>query len=183
MLDWEYHRWYEDHPHLRYGKDSGPLDVCGQERGKTPETKYKDEEAFFTPSGFQIWSSHQEQTQETESKPSDQSTSAEIQATFISTQPTTGNASRLWGLARRNSIQAKEHHTDEELRSLTLEALSVAYPFPIGARTYTDGSAEEATKMAEVESSLSSPTADPSGSLWLQSSSQQTTELKPVQCS
>ena len=25
-------------------------------------------------------------------------------------------------------IQAKEHHTDEELRSLTLEALSVAYP-------------------------------------------------------
>ena len=25
-------------------------------------------------------------------------------------------------------IQAKDHHTDEELRSLTLEALSVAYP-------------------------------------------------------
>ena len=41
-------------------------------------------------------------------------------------------------------IQAKERHTDEELRSLTLEALSVAYPSTTWARAYTDGSAEEA---------------------------------------
>ena len=41
-------------------------------------------------------------------------------------------------------IQAKDHHTDEELRSLTLEALSVAYPSTTWARAYTDGSAEEA---------------------------------------
>ena len=43
-------------------------------------------------------------------------------------------------------IQAKDHHTDEELRSLTLEALSVAYPSTNWARAYTDGSAEEAAK-------------------------------------
>ena len=55
-------------------------------------------------------------------------------------------------------IQAKNHHTDEELRSLTLEALSVAYPSTTWARAYTDGSAEEAAKMAEVEFSSNSPT-------------------------
>ena len=43
-------------------------------------------------------------------------------------------------------IQAKDHHTDEELRSLTPEALSVAYPSITWARAYTDGSAEEAAK-------------------------------------
>ena len=43
-------------------------------------------------------------------------------------------------------IQAKDHHTDEELRSLTLEALSVACPSTTWARAYTDGSAEEAAK-------------------------------------
>ena len=43
-------------------------------------------------------------------------------------------------------IQAKDHHTDEELRSLTLEALSVAYLSTTWARAYTDGSAEEAAK-------------------------------------
>ena len=43
-------------------------------------------------------------------------------------------------------IQAKEHHTDEELRSLTLEALGVAYPSTTWARAYTDGSAKEAAK-------------------------------------
>ena len=43
-------------------------------------------------------------------------------------------------------IQAKDHHTDEELRSLTLEALSVAYPSTTWVRAYTDGSAEEAAK-------------------------------------
>ena len=84
-------------------------------------------------------------------------------------------------------IQAKEHHTDEELRSLTLEALSVAYPSTTSARAYTGGSAEGAAKKkkkkAEVEFSSSYPTADPSGSLWLQGSSQQTTELKPTPCS
>ena len=64
-----------------------------------------------------------------------------------------------------SGIQAKGHHRDEELRSLTLEALSVAYPSTTWARTYTDGSAEEAAKMAEVEFSLSSLMADPSGSL------------------
>ena len=45
-------------------------------------------------------------------------------------------------------IQAKDHHTDEELRSLTLEALSVAYPSTTWARAYTDGSAEEAAEEA-----------------------------------
>ena len=34
-------------------------------------------------------------------------------------------------------IQAKDHLTDEELRSLTLEALSVAYPSTTWARAYT----------------------------------------------
>ena len=43
-------------------------------------------------------------------------------------------------------IQAKDHHTVEELRSLTLEALSVASPSTTWARAYTDGSAEEAAK-------------------------------------
>ena len=36
--------------------------------------------------------------------------------------------------------------------------------------------------MAEVELLSSSPVADPSGSLWFQGSSQQTTELKPTSC-
>ena len=68
-------------------------------------------------------------------------------------------------------IQAKEHSTDEELRSLALEALSVAYPSATWARVYTDGSAEEAApppppplpkkKKAEVEFLFSSPTPDP----------------------
>ena len=80
-------------------------------------------------------------------------------------------------------IQAKEDHTDEELKSLTLEALSVAYPSKTRERACTDGSAEEATKKAEMEFSESSPTVDPSGSLWLQGNSQQTTELKPTPCS
>ena len=43
-------------------------------------------------------------------------------------------------------IQAKDHHTDEELRPLTLEALSVAYPSTTWARACTDGSAEDAVK-------------------------------------
>ena len=43
-------------------------------------------------------------------------------------------------------IQAKDHHTDEELRSLILEALSVAYPSATWTRAYTDGSAEEAAR-------------------------------------
>ena len=43
-------------------------------------------------------------------------------------------------------IQAKDHHTDEELRSLTLETHSVAYPSITLAKAYTDGSAEEAAK-------------------------------------
>ena len=43
-------------------------------------------------------------------------------------------------------IQTKDHHTVEELRSLILEALSVAYPSTTWARAYTDGSAEEAAK-------------------------------------
>ena len=43
-------------------------------------------------------------------------------------------------------IQAKEHHMDEELRSLTPEALSVSYPSTTQARAYTDASEEEATK-------------------------------------
>ena len=46
-------------------------------------------------------------------------------------------------------IQAKEHHTDKELRSLTLEALCVAYPSTTWARAYTDGAAEEAAKNGE----------------------------------
>ena len=36
-------------------------------------------------------------------------------------------------------IQAKEHHTYEELRSLTLKALCVACPSTTWARAYTDG--------------------------------------------
>ena len=43
-------------------------------------------------------------------------------------------------------IQAKVHHTDEELRTLTLEALSVACPSTTCARAYTDGSAEDSAK-------------------------------------
>ena len=35
-------------------------------------------------------------------------------------------------------IHAKEHHTYEELRSLTMEALSVAYPSTSWARAYTE---------------------------------------------
>ena len=81
------------------------------------------------------------------------------------------------------SILAKEHRTDEELRSLTLEAFSVAYPSTTWARAYTDGSAEEAEKMSEVEFSSNSPMADQPRSLGLHGNSQQTTELKPTSCS
>ena len=35
---------------------------------------------------------------------------------------------------------------DEDLKSLTLEALGAAYPSTTWAKTYTDGSAEEAAK-------------------------------------
>ena len=63
-------------------------------------------------------------------------------------------------------MQAKEHHTDEELRSLTMESLSIAYPSTTWARAYTDGSVEEAAKkMAE---------ADPSGSLCMATGQQST---------
>ena len=43
-------------------------------------------------------------------------------------------------------IQANEHHTDEELRSLTLEAFYVAYPSTSSSRAYIDRSAEEGAK-------------------------------------
>ena len=46
-------------------------------------------------------------------------------------------------------IQAKEDHTDEVLRSLILEALSVAYTSITWTRAYTDESAEEAAKNGE----------------------------------
>ena len=62
-------------------------------------------------------------------------------------------------------IQAKNHHTDEELRSLTLEALSVAYPSTTWARLTQMGQQKRQQKMAGVEFSLSSLMADPSGSL------------------
>ena len=65
------------------------------------------------------------------------------------------------------------------------EALSIACPCDTWTRAYTDGSAEEAAKKWRRGRgcSLSSPTADPPGSLWLQGSSQQTTELKSMPCS
>ena len=44
-------------------------------------------------------------------------------------------------------------------------AFSVAYPSTTWAGAYTDESAEEQQKMGEVEFSLNSPMADPSGSL------------------
>ena len=61
------------------------------------------------PITLQVWSSHQKQTQETESKPPVQSASAETQDPLISMQPTTGNASKLWGLASRNSNHHPRH--------------------------------------------------------------------------
>ena len=78
-------------------------------------------------------------------------------------------------------IRAKECHTDKELKVLTRETLSVtvSYPSATWDRAYTDGSADDAMnwwKMAEVEFSSSSVTTQ-LGSLWLQGSSQQTTEL------
>ena len=76
------------------------------------------------------------------------------------------------------SIQAKEHPTDEELSSLSLDALSVACPSTTGQELTQMGQQKRQQKMADVEFSLSSPTAAPSGSLWLQCSSQQSTELK-----
>ena len=69
-------------------------------------------------------------------------------------------------------IQTKDHHTDEELRSLTPEALSVAYPSTTWARAYTDGSAEEAAKNSGGGVFIKLPDG----------SSQQTTELKPTPC-
>ena len=69
-----------------------------------------------------------------------------------------------------SGIQAKEQHTDEELRSLTLEALIVAYFSITWARAYTDGSAKEAAKTGEADFFYQAPPplprmADPSGSL------------------
>ena len=64
-------------------------------------------------------------------------------------------ASSAWSSAARTNVhqltkaQAKEHHTDEELRSLTLEALCVAYPSSTWARADTDGPADEAAKNGE----------------------------------
>ena len=71
--------------------------------------KWKDEEASFTPFTFQIWSSHQEQTQEKQSKSPGQSASVERPAPLNSTQPNNGNASRLWGLTNRNSNHHPRH--------------------------------------------------------------------------
>ena len=64
-----------------------------------------------------------------------------------------------------SGIQAKDHHTDEELRSLTLEALSVAYPSTTWEELTQMGQQRRQQQMAEVEFSLSSLMADPSGSL------------------
>ena len=54
---------------------------------------------------------------------------------------------------------------------------------PPGQELTQMGKQKKQQKMAEVEFSSSSPMADSSGSLWLQGSSQQTTELKPMPCS
>ncbi|XP_076455528.1 uncharacterized protein LOC143290127 [Babylonia areolata] len=43
-------------------------------------------------------------------------------------------------------VDSKECHIAAELKSLTLEALSIKYPPDTWARAYTDGSAEEAVK-------------------------------------
>ena len=43
-------------------------------------------------------------------------------------------------------VSTKDHHSTEELKSLTLEALNTCYPPTTWARAYTDGSAEEAVK-------------------------------------
>ena len=53
---------------------------------------------------------------------------------------------------------------------------------PPGQELTQMGQQKRQQKMAGVEFSLSSPMADPSGSLQLQGSSQQTTELKPTPC-
>ena len=100
---------------------------------------------------------------------------------------TTGNASKPWGLASRCpinilGIQAKEHHTDGELRSLILEAVSVAYPSITWARADTDGSAEEAAKKWQRWSSHQAPRWQIHQEVWLQGSGQQTTEQKPMPC-
>ena len=77
-------------------------------------------------------------------------------------------------------IQAKEHHTDEELRSLTLGSLRVPTHLAPGQELTQMGQQKRQQKMAEVEFSSSFPMADPPGSLWPQGSSQPTTELKPM---
>ena len=79
-------------------------------------------------------------------------------------------------------IQSKDHHTDEELRSLTLEALSVVYPSTTWARAYRGGSTKEAAKNGVRGVFIKLPNGRSTRSLWPQGSSQQTTELKPTPC-
>ena len=76
-------------------RTTGLLSLGERREEKTPAPKRKNEEASFPPITLQVRSSHQKQTQETESKSSGQSASAETQDLLISTQPTTGNASKL----------------------------------------------------------------------------------------
>ena len=54
-------------------RTAGLLSLKERREGKTLAPKWKDEEASFTPFTFQVWSSHQEQTQDTECKPPGQS--------------------------------------------------------------------------------------------------------------
>ena len=79
-------------------------------------------------------------------------------------------------------IQAKEHHTDEKLRSLTLKPLVLPNHLSPGQELTQIGQQKRQQKVAEVELSSSFLVADPSGSLWLQGRSQQTTELMPMPC-
>ena len=148
------HRWHEDQPHLRVGKDSRPAVIREKERGKYHAPKRKDEEASFTPITLQVEaptknrlkrqnSNHLVKARQQKHRipSSTRNKPLEILQNYEDWQAETPTI-----ILDIPGIQAKDHHTAEELRSLTLEALSVAYPSTTWARAYTDGSAEETAK-------------------------------------
>ena len=106
-----YHRWHEleDDLRLRDGENSRPPVSRTNERRKTPEAKSKDEEHSIVPSSFQVWSSHQEQTQEAGPKSLDKRAPEETLVPWTSKQSVGVDAPGQWGMAGRNTRYHPRH--------------------------------------------------------------------------
>ena len=137
-------------------RTAGLLSLEEKREEKNPGPKWKDGEASLTHITFQVRSSHQKHTQRLKRQSPNHLVKVLWQKHRIPSSARNQPLEMLWNQEDWQAetptiildilgVQAKEYHTDEELRSLTLEALS-AYPSTTWARAYTDGSAEEAAK-------------------------------------